>query len=140
MANRLDNAGQSNLVESAVPIAIGLMGVLAFGASLPVISTYATVVYTVPFAVMFLISFKSVLARRAFGAAVGATVPIAGFHYLFLYDLWIRLPSEGGGANIGLGLLLVYLMPFLVLFSSLAGWILTHFLEMRSAKSTSTDI
>ncbi len=126
-------------MSRVLTIFIGLMGVLALLASLPTRSTYASIVYTTPFAVLFLISIKSALAHQAFGAATGAAIPIAWFHYLFLYDIWFRLPNEGGGANIGLGLLLVFVMPFLVLFSALMGWLIGHRITMRSANRSSPD-
>lgn len=126
-------------MSRVLTIFIGLMGVLALLASLPTRSTYASTVYTTPFAVLFLISIKSALARQAFGAATGAAIPIAWFHYLFLYDIWFRLPNEGGGANIGLGLLLLFVMPFLVLFSALTGWLVGHRFTMRSASRSSPD-
>jgi len=100
------------------------IGIIAFVMSLQTISTYASVLYTAPFALLFVISLVSNhrLTRPAIAAAIGAAIPIAIFHCLFLYDIWVRLPVEGGGANIGLGILLVFVMPFIVVFAMAIGW------------------
>ena len=100
------------------------IGLIAFVISLQTKSTYASVLYTVPFALLFVITLVSDhrLTRRAIAAAIGAAIPIAVFHCLFLYDIWVRLPGEGGGANIGLGLLLVFVMPCIVVLAMAMGW------------------
>lgn len=107
-------------------IIIGVLGVIAYFVSLQTVSTYATVVYTAPFIVLLPLAIRSkaLFSGPAVAAAIGAVIPIAMFHCLFLYDIWIRLPNEGGGANIGLGILLVFLMPFILAISTLAGWAL----------------
>ena len=100
------------------------IGLIAFVVSLQTASTFASVLYTAPFALLFVITLVSNhrLTRRAIAAAIGAAIPIAVFHCLFLYDIWVRLPGKGGGANIGLGILLVYLMPCLVVLAMALGW------------------
>ncbi|WP_397569986.1 hypothetical protein [Schlesneria sp. T3-172] len=102
------------------------LGIIAFVVRLQTESTFATVLYTAPFALLFFIVLVSHqrCTRKAIAAAIGAAIPIALFHCLFLYDIWVRLPGEGGGANIGLGILLVYLMPCFVVISMATGWAL----------------
>ena len=114
----------ANCLEATRMSIILWIGIIAFVMSLQTKSTYASVLYTAPFAFLFVITLVSNhrLTRRAIAAAIGAAIPVAVFHSLFLYDIWVRLPGEGGGANIGLGILLVYLMPCIVVFAMVMGW------------------
>ena len=118
-------------------VTIAVMGVVAFFASLPTRSTYATVVYTAPFVVLalFAIRSKALFYSQEVAAAVGAAIPIALFHCLFLYDIWVRLPNEGGGANIGLGILLVFLMPIIVPISMIVGWMVGRAIQKYASVS-----
>ena len=102
---------------------IAILGVLAFLASLQAKSGLATAIYTAPFVLLLAMTpiFKTTRSSgRAIAAAIGAAIPIAAFHCLFLHATW---NYNGGGANMGLGLLFM-LMPFIILIAMVAGWLL----------------
>jgi len=95
------------LITGAIALLLSLH--LSFLATTP----WPTLVYIGPFAFLLLVGhFTRSTEHTLRYAAIGGLIPIAAFHAYFLYDIWVRLPTEGGGANIGLGL--IYLaLPFI---------------------------
>ncbi|SFI69648.1 hypothetical protein [Planctomicrobium piriforme] len=113
------------------------LGVAAYVGASQIGGPVAVYIYVVPFAALTLVSvfnrsWKPVLA------AVGAVAPIAILHCYFLWDVWIRLPREGGGANIGLGILLM-LLPIIYSVTTFLTWIACGLWQSKSAVESPSD-
>ena len=97
--------------------------VIGLAIGIDLLSPMAMVIFTLPFGILLKAANRGAPRWPIIGSAVGALILLIPFWFLCLYDVHVRLPKEGGGANIGLGVAL-FILPLILAGTTSVGWII----------------